>query len=297
MSTSASAAITAASGAGKGGVPVIAASTSSSWTTAVLELRLTADELSPKQRAAFSAFVAAVADAGAKTLGSNGRVEARVNADGAAIAFGATADQPELALRAADAALRSIKGLKPAGVAPALLDVVDDDLGVDVAAVLLPGTASGLAVDGGAADVATFRAIADTLRADRVAVGVVGPGTPDEVLARAIKVLGAPVARRVDGVAGRAPDARQLTIETRSDRSTTTLTAWAASPSTPQERAAVIVLAELLGGRVVRGAGLVGVSVDVTGANRVALVSAEQQKLDLLKRWSSSSPMSNELNA
>jgi len=289
-----------ATGASKAGVPIAAATTSSSWTTAVLQLRLAADDVTPKQRAATTAFVAVLADAGARVLGSAGRVEARVSADVATIAFGATADQPELPVRALDAALRALKTAKPtAVVSPAVLDIVDDDLDVGSAAALLPGRAAGLVVDGGVIDAASFKALADTVRTDRVAVGVVGPGTPQDVLARAVKVLGAPITRGPAAVVA-APlveEKRTITVEQRKDSGPTSMLSWwTSTPTTPNERAAALVLAELLGGRIARGGDRLGVVVTVTGTDRATLLSAETNKTELLKKLTTTALTATELS-
>ena len=282
-------------GATKSGVALVATTTTTSWATAVLEIRLAADEVSPKTRAATTAFVAVLADAGARVLGSSGRVQARVGADSIAVAFGATADQPDLPARAVDAALRALKTTKPTTVvSPPALDVVDDDLDVAAAAWLLPPTAAGLAVDGAAIDAAAFRALADTVRVDRVAVALVGPGSAEDVLARGMRAIGAPLAKAVTAavVAG-VDDTRSILIERRdpgSTSSTSTIAWWAKTPSTVTERAAVIVLAELLGGRIARSADRIGIVVTVTAADRGALIAVETARAQQLAKLSSAAP-------
>ena len=285
-------------GASKGGVPIAVSTTSASWNTAVLQLRLPADEVSPQARASTMGFVGVLADAGAKVLGSAGRVQARVTADLVTIAFGATADQPELPLRAVDAALRALKTTKPvAAVMPAPFDAVDDDLDVDSAALLLPGKPAGLPIDGVVIDAANFKALAATVRSDRGAVGVVGAGTAVDVLARAVKLLTTAVPKAPAAAAAVVlDDKHSILVERRQDASPTTTLTWWTSSTSVADRAAALVLAEFLGGRLARGAGRLGIVAVVSASDRATLLAAENQRADTLKKLTTAPPTTSELS-
>lgn len=294
--------ITPATGATKGGLPVVAASTSSSWTTAVLQIQLAVDDVSPHHRTSTTSYMAALADVGERVLGRGGRVEGRVGADVMTLAFGAPADQPELALRAVDAVLRAVKTVKPTEVLPPDdLDVIDAEFDSRTAGLLQPGHPSGTSVSNGTMDAAAFKALGDTVFSNKVAIGVVGPGTPAEVLARAIKVVGARLPRfERPGPGFWFALPRTLTIEhggmPHEPPLFSTMTWFTSTPLSSSSRAAAMVLAQLIGSQMtVVGSEQTGIIVVVRGDNDVELRRAEHQKIEQLHRLSRTPPTPDEL--
>lgn len=241
----------------KQGFSVVAlAGPTTPWAVAQLHVRL-APDLTPAARAATTTWALLIADAGRRFVGSDGAVEVRVDGSSVVVSYGVEAARVDDALRAVDAALKARpKPLAPTAVPPTVARLIVDETGVKDASI-----------EGGAYDAAAAKAFAG-VSADRVAVVVVGADSGASLVARVSRVVTAPVAR---AAAATAPTIPTGIVERDGTGFSSTLTWW-----TPARTdAGLLVLAELLGGRIVTARGLLGLSLDVAGADRASLLAAE----------------------
>ncbi len=263
----------------------------SPWAVAQLHIRLVADEVTPKARAATTAWAAQLADAGRKFI-PTGALEVRVTPDAVVVSLGTEAARVDDALRGVDAILRA-RSNKPGAtppLPPGLLSVVDDVVSAEQARLMFPGQPLSLPIAGGTLDAATSKALGDAVSADRVVVVVVAADTGEGLLARLTKIVTAPLPRGTPVVTTMAGGPASKVIFLRPDttplKSTSTLT-WSIPP---RADAGLLVLAELLGGRSQRALGTAGIALDVVAADRAAVVRAEEGALDQVRRVAAAPP-------
>jgi hypothetical protein len=255
------------------GLTVLPLSASTPWSVAQLHVRL-APELRPDARAAATSWAHHLAQSGRRSLPVGASVSVLVHADALVVSFGVDAARLDDALKALDAALRA-RSAKPTDVSRVdTLAVVDDAVGPAAAARLFAGDPRSLPVDG-ASDAASLKLLGDTLDAGAVHVVVAGSDVDAGLVARAQRLIAAPLPKR-------APSPTSVpTQATPSTPSTTTLETAGLSARTTllapagTSAAAVWVVAEVLGGRSLRSGVQQGVSVDVddVSAVRARLVS------------------------
>lgn len=298
-------------GATRQGTPLVAISAPlTPWAVAQLHIRLVADEVSPRARAATTSWAALLADAGRKSIGPTGTADVRVTPDAVVVSFGVEAARADDALRAVDAALRA-RSNKPGSTAPTppgQLAILDDVVGAEQARLAFPGQPISLPIDGGVLDAATSRALGDAVSADRVVVVVVAPYAGDALLTRMTRTVTAPLPKGATPTTATTPTtpttatptstatgaALARTIVVRADPATPTNPTRSASTVTwtipPRSDAGLLVLAALLGGRPVRSVTAAGIAVDVVASDRVALIRAEDDILDQVRRVASAPP-------
>ena len=257
---------------------------------AQLHVRLDADGVTPKTRAATTSWSALLAEAGRKSIGPTGTIETRLTPESLVISFGVEAARVDDALRAIDAALRARGNRPPSTPVPAhpTLQVVDDVVDADAARALFPGLPIALPVDGAALDPPSAKALGDAMSPDRLAVVVVGPDTGDALLARTLRAVTAPLPKPQPRTAPTLPTAGK-TIHEQQDgtRSSSSLTSLIPPR---QDAAGLMVLAELLGGRFLRSSVAAGVVVDVTAPDRVSLLGAEDTAVEQIRRVAAAAP-------
>lgn len=231
-------------GSGKNGVPVAALPSSSPWAAAALALRLPAGASNDDAHATLPLMAAAATaalgrEAGPERPGSG--VEVELGPDRIALVAVVPAASADLAVRAVDAALKSLRAAPPRQPAP------------------LPMTVGGHGpLPPGGSDVAAAMKRLATIDASHVAVAVIAPG-PDP-LRRSSALLTAPLARP-------APAPAAPTTPTAPTPPTPPTTApdagWRLAAPTPVQVAAVFVLGALVDGRVRRDAD--GLRLEVPG--------------------------------
>lgn len=210
-------------GPGKNGVAVAALPSSSPWAAAALSVRLPDGVGDDDARAVLPVMAAAATAALGREVGpdrpGNG-VEVGVTAGRLSLVAIVPAGNADLAVRAVDAALKSLRAAPPKTPAPL-------PLALGGRAPLPPGSG----------DVAAALKHLATVDASRVAVAVIAPG-PD-LLKRSSALLTAPLAK----------------VQTATATTTTTPTrpaGWRLTDPTPTLVAAVEVLGALVGGTVQR---------------------------------------------
>jgi hypothetical protein len=220
-------------GPGKNGVAVAALPSSSPWAAAALTLRRPATVTDGQARAAVAIMAAAATAALGREAGPDrpgAGVEVEVTGDRIAVVVVVPAASADLAMRALDAALKSLRAAPPKTPAP--LPIV-----VGGRAPLPPGDV----------DVAAALNAVDSTNA---AVAVIGPGPGPELLRRASAAVAAPLTKTT-------------TTTTTTTKTTTTPAAFQLADPTPTLAAAVEVLALLVGGTVRRVGN--GVVLEVPG--------------------------------
>ncbi|MDP2343864.1 MAG: hypothetical protein Q8O67_23090 [Deltaproteobacteria bacterium] len=277
-------------GTTKSGVAVVVvAAHQSPWAVAQLHLRLDANELAPKTRACTTAWSALLADAGRKSIGPTGTIESRLTPDSLVLSFGVEAARIDDAIKAIDAVLRA-RSSRPGPTIPALpnaLPVVDDVVDAAGARALFPGQPLALSLEGGTLDATTAKALGDAVTPDRLALVITGPDSGDALLARVNRLVTAPLPRPQVKPTSTPPTAGKTITEKTGPKSSSSLTSLIPAR---QDAAGLLVLASLLGGRLVRSSVAAGVVVDVAAADRVALLIAEDDALEQIRRVAAAAP-------
>lgn len=251
----------------KNGASLTAVPLSSSTPWSVTQLHvLLAPELRPDARAAATSWAHHLAHSGQRLLPVGATASVLVHADAAVVSFGVEAARLDDALKAVDAALRA-RSAPPVDLPRVgTLAVVDDAVGAAAAARLFAGHPRSLPVDA-PTSAAAQKLLADAIDASAVHIVVAGSDTDAGLVARAQRLIGAPLPKRTTPELWRAstPSPPALTtLESGALSARTTLIAPAGV-----SRAAVWVVAELLGGRSVRAGLQHGVSVDVDDIDAV----------------------------
>ncbi len=285
-------------GTTKSGVAVVVvAAPDSPWAVAQLHLRLDASEITPKTRSATSAWAAQLAEVGRASIGPNGTIEQRLTPESLVLSFGVEAAHVVDAIAAIDSVLRarSNRPGSPPPRPPAPLSVVDDVVDAATARALFPGEALALSTEGGVLDATTARSLGDVLNTKsddtgtlpRLAIVVVGPGSGEALLAQVNHFLTAPI-RPTLVTAQPTRRKASVTISEQEGPSSSSSLTLLIPPR--HDAAELLVLAALLGGHLVRSSGAVGIVVDVTAADRRALVEAENDAVDQVRRVAAAPP-------
>jgi hypothetical protein len=277
-------------GTTKSGVAVVVVSANASpWAVAQLHLRLDASELTPKTRAATTAWSALLADAGRQSIGPTGTIESRLTPDSRVLSVGVEAARIDDAMKAIDAVLRA-RSNKPGATIPgplSALPVVDDVVDAAGARALFPGLPIALPLEGAPLDATRAKSLGDSVTPDRLALVVTGPDSGDNLLARANRFFTAPLPKPLARPAPPASTQGKTITEKAGPKSSSSLTALIPAR---QDAAGLLVLASLLGGRLVRSSVAAGVVVDVTAPDRVALIAAEDDVLEQIRRVAAAPP-------
>ena len=283
----------------RGGIPVVAIQ-GGPWAVAALHARL-GDDLTPAERRSVDALVAALADGSSAALkrpisadasDAGGKVKARVDPDHLAIAFGAPAEKLDVLLRSLDTLLRERVRLLPATKAPEPLAA--EDPSVDAVALALAAPTAALPTSGGAPDAPALRALADKiLRRERIAISVVGPLPPADLLALVLRTVVTPVAAGPPLPPTTAlvlAEGTRLWERTDAAQKQTASSVWVLAPGKSTDRAARAVLARLTGGRSVATDALFGVAFDVTTPRASQAARAEAVPLKALEAVATTAP-------
>ena len=269
---------------------VVVAAEQSPWAVVQLHVRLEGSELPPRVRAATTAWSALLADAGRRALGPTGTTETRLTPDSLVISFGVEAARFDDALRALDSVLRGRAPKLPTTqpLVPGSLQVTDDVVDAAGARALFPGQPLALSLEGAPLDAAALQLLAGAMTPDRLALVVAGPDSTDALLARVNRTITAPLPKAQNRPAPSSSSTPSKTITEKPGPSSSSSVAVLIPAR--QDAAGLLVLASLLGGRLVRSSAAVGVVVDVTAADRVALVAAEDDVLEQIRRVAAAPP-------